>query len=241
MSTVYASSRMPRRQPSKQLLDDLGDSIEHRASPPTVMFVNGMPVHVDDLSVPIERFANQFHGLIRKNMTWPCARFVQRDLFAEEDDDEGKAPRVMRWVPIDLTEGKHTDAVSERDVLQTEARAADLGLTVARRSLSDVFRTFRARLGEDIMSRWHVENQQPSSQFPNDDPIEITTDSDRLEVLFSIGPFLSTQQGFGRSSPAKRHLRPGSYCFGIARPHGEPWFSETIWNVPETMRMHLAV
>ena len=241
MSRVYASSRMPRRQPSKQLLDELGNSIEHRASPPTSVVVDGIPVHIDDLSLPIARFGAQFHDLLNEGLTWPCARFIQRDMFSEDDDDEGMAPLVIRWVPIDLTAGSASGTVSERVVDQAEARIANLGLGSVRRPLSDVFRTFRARLAEDIMSRWLVENQPSMSQFGNDDPVEVTTDSDRLNVLFSVGPFLSTQQGFGLSSPAKRQLRPGSYCFGVARPFGEPYFSEIIWNVPESMHMHLAV
>jgi hypothetical protein len=207
--------REPKNGPSKvasalirRLIGDTGQVV------PDLIEVQGADVSIADFNDMIKAFRLQKDALELGGFdSWPCARFSERQEPEEDDDPEW----VTRWVPIDMgTDSAPLGDVREirngkaaKRVKETAERA---GLTTEHRSLKDVWQTFADMVGETIGKR-RTAGTDPDDG-PPEEPFEVTTNSSGLEVLFSIGPFLSTRTGFGRSTPAQRQLPWGSYCFG---------------------------
>lgn len=66
----------------------------------------------------------------------------------------------------------------------------------------------------------------------------VNTRHDGETVLFCKGYFVSTVEGFGRSSPAIRAIIPGRYIFGVKRPEGYR-FDDTLWTCPTTLDLDI--
>jgi hypothetical protein len=195
-------------------------------------------IPIKDLSPAIERFRDQRTMLDRANSAWPAVRVV----FSERQQVGAK------WIPLDLEDGirprERRESVEkrlssgeiQREVMARARRANfDAELTdrnEATRNFMDVLSDFISARGPRSVRR--EDDDPPSEEFT------ITTDEGNQEVLFATGYFVSTRQGFGISTPARRKLEWGPYMFGINK-RGEPAFSDTVWTVPAVLSIHLTV
>jgi hypothetical protein len=223
--------REPEKKPNKiasRLVEDLTDGADRPI--PDVVTVDGTRVAIADLRDVISAFRYQKNALQQGGFdSWPCAELKERS--------EG----TSFWVPIDMRtdrfpRGSVSEILSGVAVHEAANTAGRAGLSTEFRPLRNAWQAFTDTLGEMIAGR-RTTVIDPDDGAP-EEPFEVTTDSRGLEVLFSIGPFLSTRTGFGRSTPARRRLPWGSYCFGV-KVNGQARFDDTIWKVPENTTVHI--
>lgn len=226
------------REPGHEVREELEVILSERRAIPQQLRISNVLLPIKDLAPAIENFIAQKQRLDDANSEWPAVqlRFDQNPALG------------IRWIPLDLgrsidlsqTEksvGARLELNANREVLLVEAERANFSTRLidteeARRSFLDVISYVIGRRVSGPADRNN--NGPPSDEF------EITTDLPNEEILFSTGFFVSTEQGFGISTPATRRLEWGVYTFGINRG-GSRKFSQTAWTVPDVLSVHLTV
>ncbi len=126
-------------------------------------------------------------------------------------------------------------------VAHAASRAERAGFRIVRQDLPEARGSFFRGISQAVAARWRFFKQQTvqGSDLPPLCEVSVSTTVGDQNVLCSKGYFLSTRQGFGRSTPARRKLRLGCYCFGIETKDGEPDFSDILWEVNAHTEVHL--
>jgi hypothetical protein len=233
-----AMAPQPEMEPRAVIQERLDLIMDEGRPVPLAFRISGDLLPIKDLSPDIEEFRDQKAMLDRSGSGWPSVRvsFRQRPILGS------------KWIPLDLRDAisphEPSDVVDNRlqsGVIQGNLiRQAERANLVARLiDTGEVSRSFRDVVSDVIIGRASRPVVREDDEPPSDE-FEITTDLPRQEVLFATGYFISTRQGFGISTPAKRRLEWGSYIFGINMA-GELRFSDTLWTVPDVRSIHLTV
>ncbi|MQA19185.1 hypothetical protein [Rugamonas rivuli] len=181
----------------------------------------------------IDNFRHQREMLESNGRSWPCVRVTP---YASDSKP------AYYLVPLDLgtdakPKGDRAEISSGRAGNRAAKAAHAAGFKVQEISPSEADKAFAERLGELLEK--HAVGGIGNSEPPHS-PFEVTTDSAGVEIVYSIGYFVSTKQGFGFSSPAKRELEWGSYLFGT-NIGGVINFGDTLWPVPDVDLIHISV
>ena len=191
-------------------------------------------ISISDLSVSIENFRYQRDLLLNSGQRWPCVKLKE---YASDS-----APKI-HWAPLDLGTASNPSGnpdeifsgVAVRRALD-EGQAA--GLQTQEIASDVVDKTFSEMVGAVIGKR--LTGDAAGNDEPPPNLFEVTTDSVGVEIVYSVGYFISTKRGFGFSTPARRELRWGPYLFGTCIG-GNIEFSDTLWAVPDVSSIHLSV
>lgn len=201
---------------------------------PTEITVGNQTASIIDLAATIDCFRQQRHMLIRFGQTWPCVAIWKRSQERES---------IRLRVPLDLgtpsqPHGDKAEIMIGHAGQRVTYEATAVGFQVKEILPTEVGKTFSEMVGEIIGQR--IAGDSFGNSEPPPGPFEVTTDSPGIEILYSKGYFVSTTQGFGFSTPARKELRWGQYLFGTC-VGGSTTFSDTLWTVPETQSIHIAI
>ena len=194
--------------------------------------IQNREVAVADLAISIRALRAQLSSLNRFGLGCPTVRIF---------GSQARNPTDVRWVPLDLgiqlspKEPSIVEVSQQAERVSYAAQASGLRVRVA--ATKEAASTFSDIVGTIIARRASAKSV---SAAPPAEVVTVTTDSDRVEVLFATGYFISTGQGFGFSTPAQRSLPWGAYIFGH-RQGGSAQYEDTLWAVPSVDRIHLRV
>lgn len=204
-------------------------------------------IGVADLQNDIREFRTQFAAVERIGYHWPCAVIFPPRLEPTE------AQPASRLVPLDLTDGSQYPHTANSILIETAdgrlldpsasgVRAEQAGFKVEMIPPSFVIGLLITGIADAVRTRVAAIGVSGTpggpGYSPPQTPFEVTTNINKQTVLFAKGHFLSTRQGFGQSSPAKRVINHGQYTFGIDK-NGTPDFDQTVWAVPQVLSVHL--
>jgi hypothetical protein len=236
MKIKYQVATPLKAQLSKWLRETLVSNEPFRE----IVQVHNTRVSQADLVPALEGFRQQRKLLDWFNLKWPAAL-----AFTTPD----KRPDRSVWIPLDIKSSPNerlpnaqTPMVRDWLTRQLTARSEHVrhsGLQVRLFSTTEMTNAFTDLVSDVIVRRIGVNTD--SNNGPASDMFTVETDSQGVEVLFCLGVFLSTAEGFGISTPARRRLPWGYYMFG-AMIHGHPDFSNSmVWKVPDTTSYRLKV
>lgn len=219
--------------PQKIAKENIRKLIESNQPIAERLSVANREVSISDLAVSIRAFRAQLSWLNAFDFECPVVR-----LFASEARD----PNSVYYVPLDLqiqagpSHPSRAQIVRAAEGVGTAAHVA--GLQVGMAPTKEVTNTVSELMGNIVARR--LKEATVGFGNPPEAVFTVTTDSSRVEVLFAKGYFISTRQGFGFSTPARRPLPWGGYIFGHTQS-GAARFVDTLWTVPDVQEIHLGV
>jgi hypothetical protein len=196
-------------------------------------------IAVPDVALTVRSFTTQLQLLERVGSYWPSVAID----FSTATSTIGEV-----YVPIDMRDGTadplsgqeptHEEIARGSAQIRAEDRARQAGFAVKRLGTREARNVFVSVLSYFLAKR----TGKPAESGYSDPPSEeftVTTDTPGIEILVALGYFISTREGFGISTPARRRLAWGPYVFGTSS-NGFP--SVPIpWVVPDVLRIHWRV
>lgn len=231
-SSLPPSSRPPARRPAEMrraAAAEAADSLLRQTNITTELIVQitqpdpgrlslqSHVLQVEDVSLDIGYAGVQFGALQKNDLPVLAAQFT----LAKTEEIESEPILVPLAIP-------NLESVRE-SYNQIQEATARMGLSVFRLSISDAVQALRKGLIEFLDVRLIATMATNGSNSPV--PTVVDTNRAGDQVLYAKGYFASTQQGFGRSTPARSHLLPGRYGFGIMDGQN-PRFDPVLWSVP---------
>jgi hypothetical protein len=209
------------------------EQVVHARQRPTILSFDQKVVVISDLVADIDNFSQQLETRQKQlASTWPCVLLKPAALL-------GDGETVARWTPLDLELAPQV--IDAESAAMSAARA---GFDVQHVDLPSASRSFFMGIADAIRTRLSaslgsIGKGSGQSSSPPSTLVEVWATANLQTVLFAKGYFVSTQQGFGMSNPAKRALPHGQYSFGINRG-GVPDFDKTVWAVPQVTKVVLS-
>ena len=204
-----------------------------RPVPPTLA-LGTKTVSIPDVRPDIIAFREQRLLLQRYGQLWPSVRL---------NSDPGNLDRAY-WAPLDLSiympDVNFPEVViaDGSALLKSEKEAQQAGFITKKSSPDEMCKAFTDILG-GVIHRRSSSTDDPNAGPPTDE-LTVTTNSHGVQVLYATGYFVSTQRGFGISTPVSRALPWGNYIFGYKKDN-KVRFDDTLWTVPHDTKIHLQV
>ncbi len=175
--------------------------------------IDSKSVAVEDISREAVHAQQQFRDLEARGLSCYGAWFRMEGKDSPEVFVPLKIPELDDW------EASYTKAVSNLSAsnLRVDQTSADEGKAAFRNRVVETL-DVRAAAPASILGTQH-------------NPVTVDTNRTGDLVVYTKGFFLSTETGFGKSTPAKGLLPAGRYDFGV-RVNGVSQFSGTLWSVP---------
>jgi hypothetical protein len=209
----------------KAILDNLHAPI------PTSIPVGKKAVSITDMVEAISAFRRQHAILSEVGSKWPAVLLQTR---ARDGRVNG-----TYWAPLNMFDRER--GVADKFTLDkrhysngfiqrvTLKRAEESGFRAAAQEPDDMKKTFSNVIGKILSKR--ATTATNSGSAPPHAAFSVVTNTPNIEVMYATGYFVSTQQGFGFSTPALKSLPWGNYIFGT-KIKSITTFSDTIWVVP---------
>ena len=230
----FEMRKEPERITEKSVQNKLREFTSAAEPVPNILVLDGAQVSISDIRRAIIAFREQKWLLQRFGMLWPSVRL---------QSDPGNVEKTY-WVPLDLSTYVTDSNVLEREIANGDAlanaeiKARRAGFIIKRSSPDEMDDSFNDILGEVVHRR--VSSTKDPNTGPPTNVFTVTTNSHGVQLLFAIGFFVSTQQGFGISTPASRHLPWGQYTFGY-KQGSKVRFDNIVWKVPDVTNIHMKV
>jgi hypothetical protein len=124
----------------------------------------------------------------------------------------------------------------EEDIIEKLAAIdSSDGIQVREIDQTDYEEQFEIRISEFLTKR--ISSVIDNVNF-GQDPTIVDSNRDGDVIIYCKGYFFSTQLAFGLSTPAKKILSPGQYCFGIMDKSGVK-FQNLLWSVPSSCNVRV--
>ncbi|MGU3468825.1 hypothetical protein ACLBXO_28670 [Methylobacterium sp. C33D] len=230
MSLGVASAK--REEPRAQITSALNKAIDNVEPLSRQLKIDNRIVPVADISSKVTEFAFQFSLMELAGLQWPSVPLNFQDIDIDMQNE---------LVPIDLRDGNKGIKIDSRDDTNTIIHFAarnvhQTGLPIQYQDPKSAKKSFIK-----ILSSFLFDRSAPDKNvnvIPPSEEFTVNTDEAGIQVLFATGYFISTRQGFGISTPAKRALHWGPYLFGWYNAGGAK-FSDIIWTVPNQVEIYL--